>query len=159
MDARHRRIIALVGALSAVLATSTAFALAPVPPVQSTGPAPRLPAFSGHTPRARPVPGVAAAWQDRFMAKNPGSSVHNDAWASDNYATLSGPLGRHLQTLSTAIGRDCITLAFEPDGRVIGTCTNLTQGPGMYLLDPRTLATSPSTSCPSSRPRPPPTRP
>ena len=35
---------------------------------------------------------VKPAWQDPFMAPYPRNSVHNDAWASDNYATFSGPL-------------------------------------------------------------------
>jgi hypothetical protein len=84
---------------------------------------------------------VRPPWQNPFMAANPGNSVHNDAWQSDNYARLSGPLGRRLRTLSTAIGRDCITLTFDRRGRLVGSCTDLTHGPGLYLLDPRTLAT------------------
>jgi len=75
------------------------------------------------------------------MATDPRNSVHNDAWASDNYTSLSGPLGRHPQTLTTAIGRDCITLTFDPQGRLISTCTDLTHGPGLYMIDPHTLAT------------------
>jgi hypothetical protein len=90
---------------------------------------------------ARPVPGVHPAWQDPFMAPNPRNSVHNDAWASDDYTSLSGPLGHRLRTLSTAIGRDCITLTFDTSGRLISTCTDLNHGPGLYLIDPRTLAT------------------
>ena len=75
------------------------------------------------------------------MAANPHSGVHNDSWQSDNYASLSGPLGRKPQTLSTSIGRDCITLTFDPQGRLISSCSDLTHGPALYLLNPRTLAT------------------
>ena len=116
-------------------------AATPAVPITSTGPVPTLPTFSGHAAVARPVPDVGRAWQDPFMAPNPSNSVHNDAWASDDYTTRSGPLGRHLTTLSTAIGRDCITLAFNHQGQLIGTCTDLSHGPGLYLLDPNTLAT------------------
>jgi hypothetical protein len=76
-----------------------------------------------------------------FVASDPRNSVHDDAWQTDNYTQLSGPLGRRPQTLSTAIGRDCITLTFDRHGRVISSCTDLTHGPALYLLDPRTLAT------------------
>ncbi len=141
MEAKRWRIIVVTAGLLAVLAAGAALALTPATPIESTGPAPALPAFTGHAATSHPVPGVQTAWQDPFMAADPGNSVHNDAWASDNYTGLSGPLGRRPTTLSTAIGRDCITLAFEPNGRIVGTCTDLKHGPGMYLLDPRTLAT------------------
>jgi hypothetical protein len=95
----------------------------------------------GAAARPDPVPGVALPWQNPSMAANPHSGVHNDSWQSDNYARLSGPLGRKPQTLSTGIGRDCITLTFDPHGRLISSCTDLTHGPALYLLDPRTLAT------------------
>ena len=35
----------------------------------------------------------------------------------------------------------CITLVFDRQGRLIGSCTNLDQGPALYLLDPVTLDT------------------
>lgn len=131
---------ALLSSLMALSATPAMAHSAPAP-IQSTGPAPTLPQFIGRGAQARPVRGVGEAWQDPFMSPNPGSSVHNDAWASDNYARLSGPLGRRPVTLSTAIGRDCITLTFDRQGRLIGTCTDLPHGPALYLLDPHTLAT------------------
>ncbi|HWK17860.1 MAG TPA: hypothetical protein VNR66_10450 [Solirubrobacteraceae bacterium] len=84
-------------------------ATTPAVPIQSTGPAPSLPAFIGRAAIARPVTGVTAPWQDPFLAIDPRNSVHGDAWQSDNYTRLSGPLGQRLQTLSTAIGRDCTT--------------------------------------------------
>ena len=89
-------------------------AATPAVPITPTGPVPTLPTFSGHAAVARPVPNVGRAWQDPFMAPNPSNSVHNDAWASDDYTTRSGPLGRHLTTLSTAIG------AGSPTGRSAG---------------------------------------
>ncbi len=118
-----------------------AHAATPAVPIGSTGPTPTLPTFIGHAAVAHPVSGVGVAWQDPFMAPNPSNSVHNDAWASDDYTGRSGPLGRRLTTFSTAIGRDCITLTFNHQGQLIGTCTDLSHGPGLYLLDPNTLAT------------------
>jgi hypothetical protein len=75
------------------------------------------------------------------MAHNPVNSVHNDAWQSDVYTQFGGPLGKSPKTLSTSIGRTCITLTFDSKGRLIGSCTNLTDGPGLYLIDPVTLDT------------------
>ena len=128
--------VAAIGVPGSALA-----AAAPAVPIQSTGPAPSLPAFIGSPAVARPVAGVATPWQDPFLATDPRNSVHGDAWQSDNYTQLSGPLGHRLQTFSTAIGRDCITLTFDRRGRLISSCTDLTHGPALYLLDPRTLAT------------------
>ena len=135
-----KRIALLVVPVTLALA-GVAHAVTPAVPIESTGPAPTLPTFVGHAAVAHPVSGVGSAWQDPFMAPNPSNSVHNDAWASDDYTARSGPLGRRLTTFSTAIGRDCITLAFNHQGQIIGTCTDLSHGPGLYLLDPNTLAT------------------
>src|SRR4051795_404527 len=110
-------------------------------PIENTGPAPSTPPYIGHAATAHPVGGVAPAWQDPFMALNPRNSVHNDAWQTDVYTQFPGPLGKSPQTLSTSIGRTCITLTFDSKGRLIGSCTNLTDGPGLYLLDPLTLDT------------------
>jgi hypothetical protein len=123
-----------------VCAGSALAAIAAVP-IENTGPAPTLPAFIGKPAKSDPVPGVSPAWQDPFMAPNPRNSVHDDAWASDNYPTLSGPLGHHLVAHSTGIGRDCITLTFDTEGDLVSTCTDLTHGPGLYVIDAKTLAT------------------
>jgi hypothetical protein len=136
-----RRALWILVVASLSLPAGAALASGPVTPIQDTGPAPRLPAFIGRPASPHPVGGVRATWQDPFMAPDPLNSVHGDAWASDNYAKLSGPLGHHLRTLSTGIGRDCITLTFDPAGQLISTCTDLTHGPGLYLINPRTLAT------------------
>jgi len=127
--------------LSALMAAAAVGASMPAVPIQDTGPTPTLPAFIGRAAVPRALTDASAAWQDPFMAPDPRNSVHGDAWASDDYTSLSGPLGRRPQVLSTALGRDCITIAFDRTGRLIGTCSDLTHGPGLYLLDPRTLAT------------------
>ena len=75
------------------------------------------------------------------MAPNPANSVHNDAWQTDAYTQFAGPRGRRPQAFSNGIGRTCITLVFDRQGRLIGSCTNLDQGPALYLLDPVTLDT------------------
>src|SRR3954462_15680079 len=110
-------------------------------PIQNTGPAPSTPPFIGSPATAHPVKGVRPAWQDPFMAAHPLNSVHHDAWQTDVYTQFGGPLGKSPDTFSTSIGRTCITLTFDRKGRLIGSCTNLTDGPGLYLLDPVTLDT------------------
>src|SRR5919107_1803016 len=110
-------------------------------PIENSGPAPSLPRYIGDPAKTHRVPGIRPAWQDPFMALNPLNSVHNDAWQTDIYTQYAGPLGKKPETLSTSIGRTCITLTFDSKGRLIGSCTNLTDGPGLYLLDPVTLDT------------------
>ena len=130
-------------AAAAVLASLVAapVAASAATPIQNTGPAPSTPPYIGHPATPHAVGGVRPAWQDPFMALDPRNSVHNDAWQTDVYTQYGGPLGKSPQTLSTSIGRTCITLTFDPKGRLIGSCTNLTDGPGLYLLDPVTLDT------------------
>ena len=48
----------------------------------------------GKAAKADAIPGVTPAPQAPFMARNPKNNVHNDAWMTDNYTQLSGPLGR-----------------------------------------------------------------
>lgn len=140
---RARLLGCLIGSAAVVtlLLVGSALANTPAVPIEDTGPTPTLPGYIGAPAKPDPVAGVKPAWQDPFMAPYPRNSVHNDAWASDNYATFSGPLGRNPRTLSTAIGRDCITLTFDRQGQLIGTCSDLKQGPALYLIDPQTLAT------------------
>src|SRR3954447_17482563 len=128
-------------AAAAFAATAAVAAAAPQPttPIATSGPAPSLPAFIGAPATAKPVKGVPAAWRNPFMAPNPLSGVHNDAWQSDSYTQYGGPLGRSPKTLSNAISRVCISITFDSKGRIVATCSNL-NGPHLYLMDPRTLA-------------------
>ncbi len=136
----------LTGAAVAALAFLAAAvpagaAVQPAVPIQATGDTPTVPAYVGAPAKAHPVAGVQAAWQNPFMAPNPKNGVHNDSWQSDAYTQLAGPMGHNPQVFSTSIGRTCITLVFDKQGRLIGSCTNLGDGPGLYMLDPVTLDT------------------
>ncbi len=135
---------ALVSAATvAVLAlgAQSAAALTPATPIPSTGPTPTTAPFIGKPATKQPVDGVLPAWQNPFMSPNPTNSVHNDSWQSDSYTQFPGPLGNSPQVSSTGIGRTCITLTFDSKGRLIGSCTNLPDGPALYLIDPVTLDT------------------
>ena len=143
----RRRVVLTPAAVLAVavgaasLCGPPALAQTAAVPIEDTGPKPSLPAYVGKPATSEPLTAVSAAWQNPFMAADPGNSVHNDSWQSDDYTGISGPLGRDPQTLSTGIGRDCITLAFDHRGQLVSACSDLTHGPGLYLLNPRTLAT------------------
>ena len=108
-------------------------------PLMPSGPAPSLPARMGKPAKANPVSGVVPAPQQPFMAPNPHNNVHNDAWMTDNYTQLSGPLGRSPRVFSTAVGRICVTLTFDSRGRIVATCFSET-GPALFMFDPRTLS-------------------
>src|SRR3954451_12742941 len=135
------RRVRLGAALSAAACALAAPSAEAATPIENTGPAPSTPPYIGSPATPHPVKGVRPAWQDPFMAPNPRNSVHNDAWQTDVYTQFGGPLGKSPDTFSTSIGRTCITLTFDTKGRLIGSCTNLTDGPGLYLLDPVTLDT------------------
>jgi hypothetical protein len=81
------------------------------------------------------------------MAANGLSEIHDDEWQSD-VLSWGGPLGRSPQTLSNylatsptpAAGRDCGSITFDRQGRVIAICIGIA-GPVLYMFDPSTLAT------------------
>lgn len=126
-----------VGALATP--ASAAAVVAPALPLINSGSAPSAPAYAGSPARPNPFPTGWEAPQNPFMAPNPINSVHNDTWMSDNYTQYAGPQGRNPRVFSTAIQRDCITLTVDSKGRLVGSCTDLGNGPGLYMLDPDTL--------------------
>src|SRR3954447_1341374 len=125
---------------AATLALAAAPAALAADPIPTSGPAPSTAAFIGPAPKPHPIKGLLPAWASPFMAPNPFSGVHNDPWQSDAYTQFGGVLGKNPKTLSSAIGRDCISLTFDSKGRIETTCTNLA-GPILYLMDPVTLDT------------------
>ncbi|MFN8162040.1 MAG: hypothetical protein U0R52_13450 [Solirubrobacterales bacterium] len=125
---------------TAALAPASAAAVPqPAVPLIASGPAPSTPAYTGHPATPDPFGGGWRAPQNPFMAPNPLNGVHNDTWMTDDYPGYRGPLGRRPRVFDTAIQRDCITLAFDSKGRIVGSCTDLSNGPALYMLDPDTL--------------------
>jgi hypothetical protein len=108
--------------------------------IEPSGPEPTTAPYTGKPVVAKRFP-ATPAWSNPFMAPNPFNGVHNDAWQTDAYTQYAGPRGRKPETFSTGFGRVCITLTFDSRGRLEATCTNLTEGPGLYLFDPDTLDT------------------
>src|SRR5437764_2144179 len=96
---RHmRRAGPLVAAAISVLAAAPARAAKPTPIPQLDNP-PAKP-FKGKPASAHPISGVAAPPQNRFMAKNGLSEIHDDGWQSDFYS-WGGPLGRSPHSFSS----------------------------------------------------------
>ncbi len=131
---------AVTGLALAVAAPASAGAVVmPAVPLVNSGPAPSTPSYIGSPAVPDPFPTGWEAPQNPGMAENPLSNVHNDTWMTDDYTQYGGPLGRDPRVFSTAIGRVCITLTFDRRGRLIGSCTDLPHGPGLYMFDPDSL--------------------
>ena len=132
-----RQLVATIAVAAAFAAWCCAGAVAQ-PPIPSTN-IPPAPAYVGSPSPVRPIFGIPATPQNAFMAPNGVSEIHNDAWQSDVYR-YGGPLGKAPQTFSNALGRDCGSITFDHQGRVVAICIGL-PGPELYMLDPNTLAT------------------
>jgi hypothetical protein len=72
-----------------------------------------------------------------FMAPNPGSNIHNDAYQSDVY-NRAGPLGVGIAAESALFLRECGSLTFDRRGRIVTVCVGLDR-PVLAVLDPVTL--------------------
>lgn len=122
-------------------------------PIPSTN-VPPAPTSIGPAATPRPVRGVGRVPQNRFMATNGDSEIHNDGWQSD-IDTWPGPLGHAVQTFSNylatsgtpSVGRDCGSVTFDARGRVVAICISI-GGPELYMFDPHTLATLATFSLP-----------
>lgn len=100
-------------------------------PIVSRSTLPSLPSSTGIAARSIPVPGRTRAPQNRFLAKDPFSNIHNDAWMSDTYP-IRGPLGRGLVSDSeSARAGICSSIIFDRRGRIVSIC------PAAFLLAPQ----------------------
>ncbi|CAN5533846.1 hypothetical protein BH20ACT15_BH20ACT15_11500 [soil metagenome] len=127
-----------VATLATLVATAPAAAQTPgVPPVEipDNGGGP---AFQGLPAAPNPIEGVPEAPRHPFMAPNGRSNIHNDAYQTDAYR-VSGPLGAGT-TSSTFFARECASVAFDSQGRIVTVCVGL-ERPVLAVLDPVTLAT------------------
>jgi hypothetical protein len=129
-----KRTVFLVAGL---LFAASASAATPPIPIPSVGSAPF--SYQGAAATANPITGVASVPQNPFMAPNGLSEIHDNGWQTDS-STWGGPLGRAPHTVSSYLVRDCGSITFDNQGRVISICIGLT-GPELYMFDPTTLAT------------------
>ena len=134
-----RRIAIVAGVLMLFGASAGAQSLAsppaPIPSVAVPPPA----QFVGSTATPHPIRGIPATPHNAFMAPNGESEIHDDGWQTD-VNTWGGPLGRSPKTLSSSLYRDCGSITFDREGRVVSICVGGT-GPQLYMFDPNTLAT------------------
>jgi hypothetical protein len=72
------------------------------------------------------------------MAPNGRSNIHDDAYMTDTY-TVGGPLGDGAEP-STLFLRECGSITFDSQGRIVSICVGLDR-PVLALLDPHTLQT------------------
>jgi hypothetical protein len=140
-----RRGNIFLGALCAFVASlslpASAFA---IPIVSVPLPPPSLPAFQGAPATASPLPPskVTIPPQNPFMAGDPDSNIHNDAWMTGAYPLRGGPLGRSPVSVSEAKPPAvCGSLAFDSRDRIVSVCPSAGVGPQIRLIDPNTLAT------------------
>ena len=129
----------LLGGLVAVVVVATAVVVLlpdgrlPIPPgggrlVTSS--------YDGHAVEPQPI--ELSVPQHPGLAANGSSTMHDDAWATDSYQG-PGPLGKDPEVTTSWYGlKECATLAFDPDGRLVALCGDRT-GPVMHVLDPETM--------------------
>jgi hypothetical protein len=131
-----RRIAASMALLAPLLTPSlTRAQTVPIPTLN----VPPAPTYLGAPATPHPVPGIPAIPHNAFMAPNGESEIHDDGWQTD-VNTWGGPLGRSPQMLSTDLNRDCGSITFDRQGRVISICVGAS-GPELYMFDPNTLDT------------------
>jgi hypothetical protein len=131
---------ALVGSLAAI-------ALVPSPSPAQTAGVPPLPIptdplatgvdeFTGSAATHHRVHAPAVP-RHPFMAPNGLSNIHDDAYQTDTYRH-PGPLGVDPVTDSALFARECASITFDSQGRLVTICVGLDR-PVLALLDPDTL--------------------
>lgn len=137
-----RGLVALVLVGAAVTASAPPVAAQtpgmPPQPIMGTAEGGEVPEFVGSPAVLRPVEAPKVP-QHPFMAPNERSNIHNDAFQSDTY-TIAGPLGNDPEVTSTLFARECGSVAFDSDGRIVTVCVGLDR-PVLAILDPVTLET------------------
>jgi hypothetical protein len=109
----------------------------PVVPIPGN-PLANAPKFQGARAVPNPITGIEAPPRHPFMAPNERSNIHNDAYQTDVYQA-PGPLGDGTE-VSTLFVRECASIAFDSQGRIVTVCVGLDR-PVLALLHPQTLRT------------------
>jgi hypothetical protein len=94
------------------------------------------PAYVGSPATPHPVTAPPPP-QHPFLADDPGSNIHNDAYMTDTYPG-PGPLGIRPTVSSTLQVAECASLTFDHRGRIETVCVGATT-PTLKLFDPETL--------------------
>src|SRR3954453_16862330 len=100
--------------------------------------APLFPKYQGAPATAHQLKPTRAP-QNRFMARNPRSNIHNDTWMTDAYR-WAGPLGNSPSSTSNGMPPAlCGSLTFHTRGYIVSVCPSLVRPPEARVIDPRTL--------------------
>jgi hypothetical protein len=128
------------------LAVTAACALAPaaapaqvvgLPVLEIPDPLTSAPDFEGEVATSRPVSAPPVP-RHPFMAPNGRSNLHNDAFQTDTYR-WTGPLGDETSSTSALFARECASITFDSEGRLVTICVGLDR-PVLAMLDPDSLA-------------------
>jgi hypothetical protein len=109
----------------------------PVVPISGDPLAGDVEEFTGHAAAPSPVK-TPRVPRHPFMAPNGRSNLHNDAYMTDVYRRLEGPLGRGTSTGSALFARECGSVTFDTRGRIETICVGVDR-PVLALLDPTSL--------------------
>jgi outer membrane protein assembly factor BamB len=105
---------------------------------------------------ARPYPATKVP-RNRYLARDPRSNIHNDAWMTDAYR-WPGPLGADPQAFSGLMRPAlCGSLTFHSRGYLVSVCPSVGLPPQARVIDPNTLDVRASRDLPTA-PDPPGTR-
>ena len=122
----------LLTALTLVPTSAAPGGVVPIP----NDPLPGGPAYLGAPAVPRRIDAQRPP-QHPFLAPDPGSNIHNDAYQTDAYAG-PGPLGISPSVRSTLQFAECASLTFDRRGRLVTVCVGATT-PTLTLFNPRTL--------------------
>jgi hypothetical protein len=109
---------------------------APVLPIPGDPLAPDVDPFTGHPAEPKPA-GAPRVPRHPHMAPNGRSNLHNDAYMTDVYRKLEGPLGDGARG-SALFARECGSVTFDRHDRIETICVGLDH-PVLALLDPHTF--------------------
>lgn len=138
----HRRVVALLVSLCALLWPAAASAWPSIPSASTGG---AVPSFAGTAADPAPFPAPAAP-QHPHLAPDPFNNIHDDAWMSDANPG-PGPLGRSPRVRSALYGGECGSVTFDRRGRLVSVCVRLDR-PSLTVMDPVTLAPLASSDLP-----------
>ena len=124
-------IAAMTGSARAQVAGTSAV---PIPSAATTAPD-----YLGHPAKLHSIKRGWKAPRNPFMAPNGRSNLHVDAYQTDAYGRR-GPSGTNLAITSTFFTRNCGSVTFDAEGRIVTVCIGL-DGPVLVMLDPSSLAT------------------
>ncbi len=127
---------ALVAAATLAVAAPAGAQVTGEPAVPIPDPLTEAPEFEGEvaTPQRVRAPRPP---RHPFMAPNGVSNLHNDAYQTDVYR-WGGPLGADTSSDSALFFRECASVTFDAQGRLITICVGLDR-PVLAMLDPSTL--------------------